>query len=158
MPMLSSNGPESGEFAVVAAVTREFGIGCNGKLPWHPKRLQLDMAFLKFVTTHRYVIEEGKVSFEKLDDKSKNTVIMGRRTWDSIPTRFKPMENRFNIIITRDVDSFRNQKGNNHPDVFAVNNFDSALQEAIDTAKTGQVFILGLKVFLNLFFRWFECI
>lgn len=31
----------------------------------------------------------------------QNAVIMGRKTWDSIPPKFRPLKNRLNIVITR---------------------------------------------------------
>ena len=27
---------------------------------------------------------------------------MGRKTWDSIPENFKPLENRYNVILSND--------------------------------------------------------
>lgn len=38
--------------SAVVALTRQGGLGNEGRLPWHPRRLQLDMAFLRHVTTH----------------------------------------------------------------------------------------------------------
>lgn len=97
-----------GKLAIVVAVTDSWGIGNNGTLPWHPKRLALDMAFLKFVTTNRYELtNEGNVEFSPVPEGTRNAVIMGRKTWDSIPPKFKPMEGRINIVITSDVAKFK---------------------------------------------------
>ena len=49
------------------------------------------MAYFKKITT----------SFGKLGDE-QNVVIMGRKTWESIPSRFRPLDNRVNIVLTRD--------------------------------------------------------
>lgn len=57
-------------------------IGDQNTIPWH---LPEDMKRFKELTT-------GK------------TVIMGRKTWDSLPDRFKPLPNRVNIILTRNKD------------------------------------------------------
>jgi dihydrofolate reductase len=35
-----------------------------------------------------------------MHSQTRNTVIMGRKTWDSIPPRFRPLKGRENIIIT----------------------------------------------------------
>jgi dihydrofolate reductase len=57
-------------------------IGQNGTMPWH---LPEDLAHLK-----------------------RNTlgcpVIMGRKTWDSIPAKFQPLPGRTNIVLTRQTD------------------------------------------------------
>ena len=64
--------------AVVAARARNGVIGRDGGLPW---RLKSDLALFKATTL-------GK------------PVIMGRRTWDSLPK--KPLPGRVNIVLSRD--------------------------------------------------------
>ena len=54
-------------------------IGNNNQLPWH---LPEDMAHFKQLT-------QGC------------PVIMGRKTWDSLPVRFRPLPGRANVVITR---------------------------------------------------------
>ena len=54
-------------------------IGKNGALPWH---LPEDLAHFKRLTLGW-------------------PVIMGRKTWDSLPARFRPLPGRANIVITR---------------------------------------------------------
>jgi len=131
----------AGRFAAVVAVTREWGIGNEGQLPWHPRRLHLDMGFLRHITLNGYeLIEDGGVRLGEA--KRKNAVIMGRKTWESIPPRFRPMEGRHNIVITSNPGDF-DCRGSQ--DVCAVSSFDSACEKALQlTAPSdGQVFILG---------------
>lgn len=59
-------------------------IGAGGAIPW---RLPEDMAHFRAVTT---------------GDGGASTVLMGRRTWDSLPPRFRPLPGRRNIVLTRD--------------------------------------------------------
>ena len=54
-------------------------IGANGTIPWH---LPEDMAHFKQQTAGA-------------------PVIMGRKTWDSLPPRFRPLPGRQNIVVTR---------------------------------------------------------
>jgi dihydrofolate reductase len=77
-------------YKVIVACTTDYGIGIKGTLPF---KLKTDMAFFKETTTKTQ--RNGNVS---------NAVIMGRKTWESIPNKFKPLENRLNIIITRDIE------------------------------------------------------
>jgi dihydrofolate reductase len=57
-------------------------IGRDGTMPWH---LPEDMAHFKQQTAGA-------------------PVIMGRKTWDSLPLRFRPLPGRRNIVITRQKD------------------------------------------------------
>jgi len=69
----------------ITAMTPNGVIGNNDentgeyKIPWHiPK----DFEFFKKITDNNYVL-------------------MGRKTWDSLPKKFKPLPNRGNIVVTR---------------------------------------------------------
>ncbi|MFT7184221.1 MAG: dihydrofolate reductase [Oceanicoccus sp.] len=69
-------------FHIIAAMDLNRGIGKNNKLPW---ALKADMAHFKKVTTN-------------------TSVIMGRKTWESLPERFRPLPSRQNIVLTRNPD------------------------------------------------------
>ncbi|VEN44829.1 unnamed protein product [Callosobruchus maculatus] len=71
---------------LIAAACENMGIGHNNNLPW---RLKTEMDYFTRMT-----------SKTKHQDK-KNVVIMGRKTWDSIPKKFKPLNNRINFILSR---------------------------------------------------------
>jgi dihydrofolate reductase len=45
-------------------------------------------------------LPEDMVHFRELT--SGSTVVMGRRTWDSLPARFRPLPERRNVVLTRD--------------------------------------------------------
>ncbi|KAG7450541.1 uncharacterized protein BT62DRAFT_520479 [Guyanagaster necrorhizus] len=70
---------------IIVAATKNNGIGKNLQLPW---RLPKEMSYFARVTSNA---PEGK----------QNAVIMGRHTYESIPTKFRPLSNRINIIISR---------------------------------------------------------
>uniref|UniRef100_UPI00358E4AEF dihydrofolate reductase-like n=1 Tax=Myxine glutinosa TaxID=7769 RepID=UPI00358E4AEF len=73
---------------VIAAVLPNMGIGWNGNLPWHSKSLVKEMKFFTRLTS---AAAEGK----------QNAVIMGRKTWESIPDKYKPLRNRINVVLSR---------------------------------------------------------
>jgi dihydrofolate reductase/thymidylate synthase len=77
-------------FTIVVAYTRRMGIGKDGGLPWRP--LKNDMARFKRITM-------GSLSKDKF-----NVVIMGRKTWESIPEKFRPLPGRINIVLSRNPD------------------------------------------------------
>lgn len=109
-------------FDIVVAVDANFGIGIKGALPWH---LPADLKHFKEVTS-------------KQDDASKmNAVIMGRKTWDSLPTKFRPLPGRLNVVLTRD-------KNWSTSDALVAHSLDEALQLLDRVAGgVGNVFVIG---------------
>lgn len=73
-------------YQVVVAATRAMGIGKDGKLPW---KLPSDLKFFKDVT------------MTTSDPAKKNAIIMGRKTWESIPLEHRPLTGRLSVVLTR---------------------------------------------------------
>ncbi|WRT64631.1 uncharacterized protein IL334_001564 [Kwoniella shivajii] len=80
--------------AIVAATTSN-GIGLNGGLPW---RLPGEMKYFARVTTGE---SSSSSSPSKVNPDDQNVVIMGRKTWESIPSKFRPLKDRKNLVISR---------------------------------------------------------
>ncbi|EFQ99196.1 dihydrofolate reductase [Nannizzia gypsea CBS 118893] len=79
---------------------RKLGIGKGGTLPW--PRIKTDMSFFARITTRPPATPTASGSGPASASPAINAVIMGRKTYDSIPTRFRPLPKRLNVIITRD--------------------------------------------------------
>jgi len=95
---------------LIAAVARNGVIGIDNRLPW---RLPADLKHFKALTLER-------------------TVIMGRKTWESLPANFRPLPGRRNIVVTRD--------GNYRAEGAAV---VLSLPAAIAAAQDGEAFVIG---------------
>jgi dihydrofolate reductase len=65
--------------SLIVAMDRERGIGKNNDLMWH---LPADMKFFRETTT-------GHI------------VVMGRKNYESIPEKFRPLPNRENVVLSR---------------------------------------------------------
>ena len=70
---------------VVAHSWPEFGIGMSGGLPWS---LKSDLQHFK------------RVTLGTKDPGQINAVIMGRKTYESLPAAYKPLPGRINIVLT----------------------------------------------------------
>ncbi len=72
------------KMAMIVAMDEDGCIGHQGDLPW---RLKSDMQRFKSLT----------------EADGFNAVIMGRKTWDSLPDSFRPLPERINIVMSRDI-------------------------------------------------------
>ncbi|XP_076854568.1 ankyrin repeat domain 34Bb [Brachyhypopomus gauderio] len=112
----------------IVAVCPDMGIGKNGNLPWHPIRLSKE--FKHFQRMTMTPTTEGK----------RNVVIMGRKTWFSIPAQNRPLKNRINIVLSREL------KAPPEGAHYLASDFSSALR-LLDTPEIAeqadQVWVIG---------------
>ena len=99
--------------SLIAAVSENNVIGKNNDLPWH---LPADMKYFRDTTTG-------------------HCVIMGRKNYDSIPLKYRPLDKRTNIIVTR-------QKNFQAEGCIVVSSIEDALNEAKKKNET-ELFIIG---------------
>lgn len=85
-------------FVLAVALTEDGGIGKNNRLPWYPNTLSVDMCWFRRLTQGRFCVDGDKIS---LSPCKGNILVMGRKTWDSIPARFRPLPERLNVIMSR---------------------------------------------------------
>ena len=92
---------------LVVAAARNGVIGKDGAIPW---RLSDDMKRFKALTLG-------------------HTVVMGRKTWDSLPPKSRPLPGRRNIVVTRDA--------NWKAEGAETSSLEAALKQA------GDIFVIG---------------
>ncbi len=110
-------------FAIIAALDQERGIGKNGTMPW---QLSADLKHFREITT----APAGS---------PPSVVIMGRKTWESIPEKFRPLPGRLNVVITK-------QKEYCLPgNVEKVGSLDVAISKFCNASSElfGDVFVIG---------------
>jgi dihydrofolate reductase len=99
------------EKIIIAAVAENGVIGKDGEIPWH---IPEDLQHFKGKTTG-------------------HTVVMGRKTFESLPDSFKPLPDRQNIVLTRSEFSPENES------VTVANSLDGAWNKASNE----KVFVIG---------------
>ncbi|PJA89828.1 MAG: hypothetical protein CO137_02150 [Candidatus Magasanikbacteria bacterium CG_4_9_14_3_um_filter_32_9] len=97
--------------SIIVAISENNCIGVKGALPWN---LPKDLKHFKDLTS-------GKV------------VIMGRKTWESLPEKFRPLPNRKNVVITQQ----ENYKTPENVEVF------TDISNALKAHENEDVFIIG---------------
>lgn len=109
----------SAKSSLCAIVAMDEGrvIGFEGTLPWH---IPEDLAYFKERT-------------------SGHVVVMGRKTWQSLPDKFRPLPNRKNIVVSRAPEKLGLPDG-----VLGACSPEQALQLARETCAEGaKVWIIG---------------
>lgn len=111
---------------LILAVDEKNGIWKNWTIPWHIKE---DLEYFKKITTQN-------------DDLAKlNALIMWRRTWDSIPSRFRPLSDRINCILTKTIHT--NDTDSKIDDfVLYFNSLEKCMQELSTKDNLDEIFII----------------
>ena len=122
--------------SLIVAHDNKYGIGKNNQLPW---KLSQELQYFKHLTTRH-------PSRTTPSELYLNAVIMGRKTWDSIPTKFRPLPNRLNVVLTKNRSLLESQYNN-------LTYFTDTLDEGIEyvqdyivkilNKKVGEIFIIG---------------
>lgn len=111
-------------FSIIVAATQNNGIGYENRIPWFIKE---DIAEFKRITS------EAKVG-------AKNVVIMGRKTWESIPQKMRPLVNRINIVVSGTIEKPSSTE-------LIVRSFPEAFEKIATLAKNGEeigeIFVMG---------------
>eukprot|EP01138_Halocafeteria_seosinensis_P012778 gb/GECG01013054.1/.p1 GENE.gb/GECG01013054.1/~~gb/GECG01013054.1/.p1 ORF type:complete len:519 (+),score=67.36 gb/GECG01013054.1/:1-1557(+) len=137
---MMSRGQKS--FHMMLAATKEGGIGKDGALPWN---IPSDLKWFKEVTgsvSRRVGSNKGG---EDAPPAFRNAVIMGASTYLSIPERFRPLKNRFNIVLSRSPYEEAKAKYDLPETVAVANSIDDALEQSEKQQDIDQIFLIGGK-------------
>ena len=117
---------------LIVAINNKNQIGFNDKLLY---RNSIDMNFFRETTS---LSSSNKI----------NAVIMGRKTWESIPKKFRPLSDRLNIILTKQKDYVNTI--DNTENIWIRNNFNNTIEECKKLDDIDKIFIIGGNSLYNL--------
>ena len=135
----------------IVAVDRNLGIGKNGTIPWNIKE---ELKYFKDITTN-------------------HIVLMGNKTFFSIPVKYRPLKNRFNLVLTNDKEllknehnydnllffNFKNNKSiikiDNSKDLIKLTTISSIIKNN-EKYKNKEIFIIGGERIYHLFYNLFK--
>jgi dihydrofolate reductase len=112
--------------SLIVAFDENFSIGKNNCIPW---KFSQDLINFKNYTTN-------------------NICIMGRKTWESLPEKFRPLPDRVNIIVSTQYFQNPNKANLNYSNVF----FACSLEHSLNISKKlfpnkDIIFIGGNKIY-----------
>ena len=130
-------------FNIIVACCKNRGIGINNRIPW---RIKEDLSYFKNLTK----------------GNGWNSVIMGRKTWESLPVERRPLDKRENIVLSK---TMNNEEGCfviREPDVIPVFCRNRNYQEnwVIGGSEIYNLFInMGIvdRIFITEIEKEFDC-
>ena len=143
------------QFKIIAAVEDNYGIGIDNRLPWSFKK---DLKHFSTTTKQAHVkqVHVKQAHVKQASVPKKNAIVMGRKTWESIPGKMLP--GRDNLVLTRSTRSTLSPNDPNPPtvgeynDLFFFNSFEAihefCLQQDYDT-----VWIIGGSSIYNYYIK-----
>lgn len=111
------------EIKIIVACDNDWNIGKGGSLPW--KHIAEDMKIFKELTT----------------SGDRPAVVMGRKTWESLPTVHRPLCKRVNIVMSRTLNTI--------DDALVAKSVDEALQVAKESGISTLWVIGGEQIYYD---------
>jgi dihydrofolate reductase/thymidylate synthase len=108
-------------FSIIVAFDSQYGIGKKGGLPWH---LPSDLKHFK------------EISATVTNPAKKNAVIMGRKTWESLPEKFRPLPGRINMVLSKQGKPVLPEG------VLCAESLDQALEQ-LSSSNIENIFVIG---------------
>ena len=117
---------------IVAYQAKNRGIGIDNSIPWY---ISQDLSYFKQKTIGTSLTGDG----------AKNIVLMGRKTWESIPDRHKPLCNRQNYIVSSNTSEKYRRDIEQYQDTILINDLDSCLEtlQKIQKIQNTNIWIIG---------------
>ena len=148
-PMMSANSTSARPLpplTLIVATTPSLGIGHQDSLPW--PTLKADLHFFARVTKRPPPRPPSETLTYRSDSSGisplRNAVVMGRKTFDSIPANFRPLKDRINVVITRSPESTSLASYQENKDVIAATSILDGLQRLQEQHQDlGRVFVIG---------------
>ena len=123
------------KFSMILAVDEKNGLGKDNDLAW---RISADLKYFK------------KITASTKDFSNTNAVVMGRKTWESIPQKYRPLPYRINCVLSRTIT--QESKDSQEDDmVLYFNSVESCLEELEKKDDLEQIFIIwGANIYNQL--------
>ena len=123
---------------IILALDEKNGLGKNWYLAW---RIREDMKYFAEITTNPHSISPKGREVAQI----KNAVVMWRKTWDSIPEKYRPLPNRVNCILSRSFDF-----ESNFWEIRKFSSFDEAIKKISQDENIWEIFVIWWAQIYNL--------
>lgn len=146
-------------FSLCVAVSRNNGIGKDGNLPW--PMLSRDLKHFAQVTSsvepmaqtearkakEMVMLQAGLDVHEAAPTKAtpqfRNAVVMGRKTWASIPEAKRPLVNRLNVVLTRDETFAQTLPADENNSTQVKSSFEEAMSSLSSDPTVNEIHVIG---------------
>ncbi|PVU85370.1 hypothetical protein BB561_005863 [Smittium simulii] len=129
---------------IVAAIDQNYGIGLDNDIPWY---IPEDLVYFNKLTKTGINVPQSDIANSE-SDNSMSVCIMGRKTWESLPDKYRPLPGRFNIILSskQNLIDLNNTRYKNVRIASSIKQAISLVHEinqSTTSIKLGSVFIVG---------------
>ena len=132
------------KLSMILALDSKDGLWKDGDLAW---RISEDMKYFKEVTTWTIpsAFQAASLKSKGSIEKKQNAVVMWRKTWDSIPEKYRPLPGRINAILSR---SYTPE--DDYGNICKYSSFESAVEKLSKREDVNDIFIIWGAQIYNL--------